>query len=153
MTAPRKSSKPCLPYRDDLPTVKVSKLRASGAIDAGSASAILTFGDFKRQVRIALRKFPTGGSWSLFICPTCSRRAQTLRLHDGRLVCQRCDGLKWKAHALSARPDINGRVESLQARLESARLNRKGLTIALRKAIIQRRRYRLAKVSKELDGQ
>ena len=150
MTAPRKSSKPCLPYRDDLPTVKVSSLRASGAIDAGSSSTILTFGELKRQVRIALRKFPSGGSWSLFICPTCSRRAQTLRLLEARLVCQRCDGLRWRAHALSARPDINGRVESLQARLAGARLNRKGLTIALRRALIQRRRYQLAKVADEL---
>ena len=146
MTAPRKSSKPCLPYRDDLPTVKVSSLRASGAIEADSAFATV----FKRQVGVTLRKFPTGGSWSLFICPTCSRRAQTLRLHDGRLVCQRCDGLQWKARALSARPDINGRVESLQARLAIARLNRKGLTTALRKAIIQRRRYQLAKAADEL---
>ena len=145
MTAPRKSSKPCLPYRDDLPTVKVSSLRASGAIDEGSAFATI----FKRQVRIALRKFPTGGSWSLFVCPTCSRRAQTLRLHDGRLVCQRCDGLKWKAHALSARPDINGRVENLQARLKVAR-KRMRLTLALRKAIIKRRRYQLAKAADEL---
>jgi hypothetical protein len=138
-----------LPYRDDLPTVKVSTLRASGAIDAGSAFAILTFGELKRQVGIALRKFPTGGSWSLFICPTCSRRAQTLRLHDGRLVCQRCDGLKWKAHALHARPDINGRVESLQARLKVAR-KRMRLTLALRKAIIKRRRHQLAKAADEL---
>lgn len=138
-----------MPYRDDLPTVKVSSLRASGAIDAGSAFAILSFGELKRQVRITLRKFPSGGSWSLFICPTCSRRAQTLRLHDGRLKCQRCDGLQWKARALSARPDVNGRVESLQARLAVAK-RRKGLTLALRKAMIQRRRYQLEKVADEL---
>ena len=138
-----------MPYRDDLPTVKVSSLRASGALDERSASTILTFGELKRQVRITLRKFPSGGSWSLFVCPTCSRRAQTLRLHEARLVCQRCDGLRWKAQALHARPDINGQVESLQARLKVAR-KRMRLTLALRKAIIKRRRHQLAKAADEL---
>ena len=56
---------------------------------------------------------------------------------------------KWKAHALSARPDINGRVENLQARLKVAR-KRMRLTLALRRAIIKRRRYQLAKAADEL---
>ena len=146
---PSKSSTPSLPHREDLPAVKASSLRASGAIDAHSAFAIVQFGDIKRQVCVALRRFPSGGSWSLFICPTCSRRAQTVRLCQGRIVCRRCDGLKPRAKAIQ-NPERNGVVESLQARLAVARHNRKGLALALRKALIHRRRHAIARLADEL---
>jgi hypothetical protein len=147
---PSKSSKPSLPNREELPAVKASSLRSSGAIDAGSAFATVAFGEVKRQVRVTLRRFPSGGSWSLFICPTCSRRAQVVRLYGERVVCRRCDGLKTRAKTLASHPEIDGVVESLQTRLSAARYRRKQLSNSLRKAMIKRRRHALARMAHEL---
>ena len=62
-------------------------------------SVEIAFGELRREVRLTHRLFPARGpegkrgSWSFFLCPSCSRRVRTLRLYDGRLVCRRCDGL------------------------------------------------------------
>jgi hypothetical protein len=39
-------------------------------------------------VGIVQRRFPNGGAWSKFVCP-CGRRAQKLRLFEGRPACWR----------------------------------------------------------------
>ena len=143
-----------LPRRDDLPFVKVSRLRATGAITPESASVLIAFGDgddaLKREVKVINRLFPIRGkegkrgSWSLFICPSCSRRAMVLRLYDGRVVCIRCDGLLQRQQM----GDKSGRIARLREKLYGGQpiVKRRALEASLRKALIaeRRRKARLA---------
>lgn len=136
------------PRRDDLPTVRVSPLRASGWITPDMKSVLVAFtkGDevHAREVRLSHRKFPNGGSWSFFLCPTCSRRARTLRLYDGRAVCCRCDGLLLRCQ-MEGR-GTRERIERLRNQLygpKPARHRRKALEMSLRRALIVDRRKRL----------
>jgi hypothetical protein len=65
------------PFQDDLETVSVSRLRASGAITADATSVVVSFGQgddaLRREVRVVHRKFPNSGGWSFFVCPVCRR--------------------------------------------------------------------------------
>ena len=72
----------------------VSRLRAEGKIIADMTSVWIGFGaiELKREVRLAHRRFPNGGSWSFFLCPRCDRRVRRLRLNDGRPMCSYCCG-------------------------------------------------------------
>src|ERR1700729_770158 len=72
----------------------VSRLRAEGKITADMTSVWIGFGaiELKREVRLAHRRFPNGGSWSFFLCPRCDRRGGRLRFNDGRPMCSYCCG-------------------------------------------------------------
>jgi hypothetical protein len=48
--------------------------------------------ELKREIRLAHRHFPNGGSWTFFLCPRCDRRVRRLRLNDGKAMCSRCRG-------------------------------------------------------------
>jgi hypothetical protein len=141
---------------ETLPTSEsVSRLRAEGKINADMTSVWIGFGaiELKREVRLAHRRFPNGGSWSFFLCPRCERRVRRLRLNDGRAMCSRCCG---NFHRISyGSPD--GRSAARERRIEelrklinngSGRLNprpgrildrRSSLTVSLRRALIVRR--------------
>jgi hypothetical protein len=54
--------------RDDLPSVKVSRLRALGEITAESTATIIRFGDLEFEVGVTHRRFPNGGDWAFFAC-------------------------------------------------------------------------------------
>jgi hypothetical protein len=109
-------------FRDDLPSVKASRLRATGEITAESAATIIRLGDSDFSVALALRKFKNGGSWSLFRCPQCDRRAQVLWLLDGAPPCRRCcieRKVRYRAEPMSVRQRAAIRVPKLLARLAS----------------------------------
>jgi hypothetical protein len=128
------------PRRDDLPFVKVSRLRATGAINPLMDSADIEIGGHKREVGLWHMFFPNDGSWSYFLCPTCARRCQTLRLYDGRFVCASCDCLLLRCQSGDKRP----RIERLRARLAEPKKKRPvQLEQALRQALIAERRERL----------
>jgi hypothetical protein len=133
----------------------VSRLRAEGKITADMTSVWIGFGaiELKREVRLAHRRFPNGGSWSFFLCPRCERRVRRLRLNDGRPMCSRCCG---NFHRISyGSPDEReiareGRIERLRKLVDGgpARLNprpgrtldrRWWLTVSLRRALIVKR--------------
>jgi hypothetical protein len=78
---------------DDLPSVSVSRLRASGEIGAETKVARVGFGEVSFNEALALRRFSNGGNWSFFICP-CGRRVRTLRLFEGGLACRQCLGAR-----------------------------------------------------------
>jgi hypothetical protein len=75
-------------FQDDLPSVGVSRLRASGIITAETTRTKI--GLVEVEVGLTLQKFPNVGSGSLFRCVSCGRRARTLRLLEGCVVCWRC---------------------------------------------------------------
>src|ERR1700727_577905 len=72
----------------------VARLRAEGTITADMTSVWIGFGaiELKREVRLAHRRFPNGGSWSFFLWPRCDRGVRRLRLNDGRPICAYCCG-------------------------------------------------------------
>jgi hypothetical protein len=87
---------------DELPGISVTRLRAIGDVMPAMKTTTVKLGDIEFVVELLLHKFRNGGSWSLFRCPGCSRRARILRLLEGRLACCRC----CKAHGLHARVEL-----------------------------------------------
>ena len=129
-------------FRDDLPSVKVSRLRALGEITAQSTSIVVRLGDSEFSVGLVLRKFPNGGSWSLFRCPQCDRWVQVLWLLEGRLVCRLCGiehGVGARAWPMSQRQRAEIRVPKLLARLNSTKPER----LHSRSGVILERRRQL----------
>jgi hypothetical protein len=109
-------------YRDDLPAVSISRLRALDIITLQTTTFRVQLGCVEQNVSIHLRRFPNGGSWSLFGCPTCGKRAQTLRLHLGDIVCPGCckrRGIRPRGDTLSVRQRAEHRIPKLRAMLES----------------------------------
>jgi hypothetical protein len=156
-------------FREDLPSIRASRLQALGEITAESASIVIRLGDSEFSVGLALHKFPNGGWWSLFRCPQCERRAQVLWLFEGRPVCQRCGtarGVGRRAWPMSQRQRAEISVLKLQARLESktpARLHprpdgsmldrRQRLENSLRLARLALRRHRFKGALRDLQKQ
>ena len=95
-------------FIDDLLAVSASRLRAADIITAETTAFVVRLGDVEQVVAVTLRKFPNGGSWSLFFCPTCGRRAQVLRALNGILVCWRCCfryGVRYRCEGAERRKD------------------------------------------------
>jgi hypothetical protein len=111
-----------LGYRDDLPAVSISRLRALGVITAETTTFLVRLGQVEQNVSIHLRRFPNGGSWSWFGCPTCGKWARTLRLYVDDIVCPGCckrRGVRQRAGTMSVRQRAEHRIPKLRAMLES----------------------------------
>jgi hypothetical protein len=109
-------------YRDDLPAVSISRLRATGVIAAETTTFRVQLGHVEKMVSVHLRRFPSGGSWSWFGCPTCGKWARTLRLHLDDIVCPACckrRGIRPRGDTLSVRQRAERRIPKLRAMLES----------------------------------
>jgi hypothetical protein len=109
-------------YRDDLSAVSISRLRALGVIMPETTEFLVQLGHIGKKVRVRLRRFPNGGSWSLFVCPTCGRWARTLRLQLDDIICPSCckrRGIRPRASTMSVRQRAEHRIPKLRAMLES----------------------------------
>jgi hypothetical protein len=109
-------------YRDDLPSVSISRLRALDIITAEMTEFVVRLGHIEKTVSLHLRKWPSGGSWSWFGCPTCGKWARTLRLHLNNIVCPSCCarmGIRPRASTLSIRQRAERRIPQLRAMLET----------------------------------
>jgi hypothetical protein len=109
-------------YRDDLPAVSISRLRALDIITADTTEFLVQLGPVEQIVSVHLRRFPSGGSWSWFGCPTCGKWARTLRLHFDDIVCPGCcrrRGIQPRSWTLSPRQRAEHRIPKLRAMLES----------------------------------
>jgi hypothetical protein len=109
-------------FIDDLQAVRIPRLRALDLIAAETTQFLMRLGEVEQSVAVTLRKFPNQGSWSLFVCPTCGRCAQVLRLLDDVLVCRRCcirRGVRRRADPMSVRQRAEHRIPKLRAMLES----------------------------------
>ena len=109
-------------YRDDLPAISISRLRAMGVITPDTTEFLVQLGCVEKVVSVHLRRFPSGGSWSWFGCPTCGKWARTLRLHLDDIVCPGCckrRGVRCRCDTLSVRQRAEHRIPKLRAMLES----------------------------------
>lgn len=108
-------------YRDDLPAVSISRLRALDIITAETSTFRVKLGHVEQNVSVHLRRFPSGGSWSWFGCPTCGKWARTLRLHLDDIVCPRCckrRGIRHRCEPMSVRQRAEHRIPKLRAMLQ-----------------------------------
>jgi hypothetical protein len=138
--------------QDDCSSISVSRLRALGVVTEAMRSVSVTIAGLSREVRLSHMRFPNGGGWSFFICPSCGRRARVLKLFE-KIACWRCTRSGSRSRPLLYRVqqgDKAGRIVRLRERLRSgpARLKpRPGRTIdrrwrieqALRRALIAER--------------
>ena len=128
------------PRRDDFPAIGVSRLRALRAITPDMKHVRLELEGLSFHVNLAHTKLSNGGGWSYFVCPSCARLAQTLRLLEGRLVCRRCDGLLARCQMQDKAPAIKRLLE----RLSQPSINRRGmLELSLRRKLIVERERRM----------
>jgi hypothetical protein len=107
-----------LVFQDDLPSVSVSRLRATGAITAEMTRTIVA----GVEVDLDLVRFANGGSWSFFLCPQCGQRSRTLKLFEGCVLCWRCchqRGARYRVKGMTPRRRAERRIPRLRAMLES----------------------------------
>jgi hypothetical protein len=138
--------------QDQCPSITVSRLRALGAVTEDMASVRVAIGEVSREVRLSHMRFPNGGGWSFFLCPSCGRRARVLKLFE-RIACWRCTRFEGKPLPYRVQlGDRSQRIERLQQRLDGgpARLRprpgrrldrRRRLEQALQRALIEERSW------------
>ena len=106
-------------YLDQLPSVRVTDMRRSGALkpDLDRVAVTLHGNDgvlVSSEVRVVRVRMRSGVVFVQFICGSCARRAQVLRLHAGRLMCGRCTGLRYWCEGKSAVRRAQHRIERLK---------------------------------------
>ena len=109
-------------YQDDLRVIAISRLRALGIVTAEMTEFLVRIGDVEQNVGLALRKFPNGGSWSQFVCPSCGWKVRLLRLLDGAVLCTRCcvrRGVSPRIGSMSRRQRAEHRIQKLRTMLET----------------------------------
>jgi hypothetical protein len=146
-------------FQDDLPSVRISPMRAAGVVTPDMEWVVVAFGEgsdaLKRRVRIRHHKFRNGGSWSFFVCPDCGRPGRSLKL-NGRPMCRRCclrEGIGYRvssgspverdaarmAHLQKLRGMLDGGAARLHPR-PGRRLDRRwSLTVSWRRGMIRQR--------------
>ena len=107
-----------MPGPSDCRSRYASPPRGSVIVGAGRVQ----LGHVEQNVSVHLRRFPSGGSWSWFGCPTCGKWVRTLRLHFDDIVCPGCckrRGIRPRGDSLSVRQRAELRIPKLKAMLES----------------------------------
>src|SRR5664279_3811620 len=77
-------------FFDELPSIGVSRLRASGVIKLEDRQVVIPFGGSNKLIGVAHTVFKNGGSWSYFRCPKCGGRHKKLWLINDAPRCQKC---------------------------------------------------------------
>jgi hypothetical protein len=141
-----------LASQDDCASISVSRLRALGRVTEEMTSVRVTIGEVSREVRLSHMRFPNGGGWSFFLCPSCGRHARVLKLFE-KIACWRCTRSEGKPLPYRVRQgDRTGRIERLLEKLNGgpARARprpgrtldrRRRLEQALRRALIAERNW------------
>ena len=119
-------------FFDELVSLGVSRLRATGAIKLEDRQAVIPFGGQNKLSGVAHTVFRNGGSWSYFVCPKCGRRAKKLWLVDDAPRCVSCCwsfGARYRSAYGFGRSERlrerDRRVDRLQAMLEGGPLRLK----------------------------
>jgi hypothetical protein len=106
--------------QDDCPSVSVSRLWALDEVREDMSRVRVTIAGVSREVGLWHLRFPNGGGWSFFLCPSCGRRARVLKLYE-RIACWRCTRLGSSSPPLPWRiklGDRSQRIERLRERLQ-----------------------------------
>ena len=119
-------------FFDELQSIGVSRLRATGAIRREDRQILIPFGGRTKLIGVAHSVFKNGGSWSYFRCPRCGGRRKKLWLVDDAPRCVKCCwslGVRYRsAYALGRTERLrerDRRVDRLQAMLEGGPLRLK----------------------------
>ena len=100
-------------FFDEFLCVKIPRMRATGVLQLDAPHTIIQFDDRRKLIGLAHVRFRNGGSWSLFRCPKCGRRANRLWLIEDRTYCVKCCSAIGVQHRSSYG---FGRTERLRAR-------------------------------------
>lgn len=122
-----------------MPAIKASRLRKLHAITPDTKTVRLELEGRTFDVGLAHTRLKDGGGWSYFLCPSCGRLAQTLRLLEARLACRSCDGLLARCQMHEKAPAI----ARLIAKLDGPVKRRPKLERSLRRKLIVERERRL----------
>jgi hypothetical protein len=153
-------------FFDELVSVGVSRLKATGLIRLEDQWVRIPFGEQTKLIGVTHTVFKNGGSWSYFRCPKCGARSKRLWLVDDAPRCRLCLeklGVRYRAAYGFGRTERlrerDRRVDRLQAMLEGGpmrfnpappnwgnrRLDRRNrLTAALHRARIATRLAQIA---------
>jgi hypothetical protein len=119
-------------FFEELPSMGVSRLRATGAIRLEDRHVVIPIGGHNKLIGVAHTVFKNGGSWSYFRCPRCGGRAKKLWLVDDAPHCRLCLeklGVRYRsAYALGRTERLrerDRRVDRLEAMLEGGPLRLK----------------------------
>src|SRR6516164_5031880 len=119
-------------FFDELPSLGVSRLRATGAIRLEDRQVIIPFGGRMKLISVAHTVFKNGGSWSYFRCPKCGGRRKKLWLVDDAPRCVNCCsslGVRYRSAYAFGRTERlrerDHRVDRLQTMLEGGPLRLK----------------------------
>ena len=150
-------------FFDQLVSVSVSRLKASGAIRHEDRHGIIAFGDEdhggerRKSIGVAHTKFPNGGSWSYFVCPKCGQRSKRLWLVDDAPRCLSCCwslGVRYRSAYGFGRTERLIERDSYVDRVQDRRLRgrKRRLTMTMRRSMIVCRLAQLAHQQKAKDG-
>ena len=144
-------------FFDELVSIGVSRLRATGAIRLEDRHGVIAFGDKQRLVGLAHTKFPNGGSWSYFVCPGCRRRAKRLWLVDDAPRCRLCLeklGVRYRSAYGFGRSERLQERDRYLDRVHTRRLRgrKRRLTMTMRRSMVTCRLALLAHQQKAKDG-
>jgi hypothetical protein len=119
-------------FFDQLVSLGVSRLRATGAIRLEDRQILIPFGGRTKLIGVAHTVFKNRGSWSYFVCPRCGRRAKRLWLVDDAPRCVKCCwslGVRYRSAYAFGRTarlrERDHRVDKLEAMLEGGPLRLK----------------------------
>ena len=119
-------------FFDELPSLGVSRLRATGAIRLEDRQVLIPFGGRIKLSSVAHTVYKNGGSWSYFRCPKCGGRRKKLWLVDDAPRCVKCCwslGVRYRSAYAFGRSgrlrERDHRVDRLQAMLEGGPLRLK----------------------------
>ena len=144
-------------FFDELASIAVSRLRATGSIRLEDRHGIIAFGDKQKLVGVSHTTFPNGGSWSYFRCPACGARSRKLWLVDDAPRCRLCLeklGVRYRAAYGFGRAERLRERDRYVDRVQARRLRgrRRRLTMTMRRSMITCRLAQLAHQQKAKDG-
>jgi hypothetical protein len=106
-------------YLDELPSIRITDMRRSGLVGLEMRYVAVTLqardAPVSTEVRVVRFRMRSGGMFLQFICGRCGRRARTLRLYAGRIMCGRCTGLQYWCEGKPAVRRAQHRIERLKA--------------------------------------
>jgi hypothetical protein len=105
---------------EELPSVAITRLRASGEVNSGTTLIRVKLGCLEASVRVHLRLFPNGGSWSFFGCPTCGKKVRVLRLYGDAVLCWSCcrrRGIRNSSETMSREQRARASIFRIRAKL------------------------------------